>query len=111
MSIRFIIEDEAHAEWCGEFSELNEALQELKRRAELPWDQAPNAAPCKSWQTCGRNYEIVQFETSSQPWREISRTPALRVNAIGITWSQELLAVQHLTIRPSGPLRCGCGSM
>ena len=40
----FIIEDERHAEQQGQFASLKEALGELKKRAAIPWDQAPNVA-------------------------------------------------------------------
>ena len=82
----FVIEDERHAEPQGEFSTIESALAELRRRATVPWDQAPNCAPCTSWRTCGRVYEIIEYETSETPWREIRRLPALEVSAIGTTW-------------------------
>lgn len=43
---RFVIEDDFHAEQSGEFATEHEALAELRRRAELPWDKEPNQAPC-----------------------------------------------------------------
>lgn len=83
----FIIEDELHAEpQEGEFSSLTEALQELERRAALPWDKPPNAAPCTSWRTCGRNYEIVEYETSARPWKELRRISAMKIDAAGVKW-------------------------
>ncbi len=63
----FVIEDEAHAEWFGEFPTLEAATAELRRLKELPWDEAPNVAPCTSWRTCGRTYEVVEYDTSSEP--------------------------------------------
>ncbi len=83
----FIIEDERHAEpQEGEFSTLSDAIAELKRRAALPWDKAPNQAPCMSWQTCGRTYEVVEYDTSVTPWRELQRFPVLDVTAAGAKW-------------------------
>jgi len=83
----FIIEDERHAEpQEGRFASFQEALVELKRRAALPWDQAPNVAPCTSWRTCGRKYEIVEFDDSTLPWKQLSRVPALEVSANGAKW-------------------------
>src|SRR6185436_11639562 len=66
----WMIEDEAHAEPQGEFESLDSALAELRRRAGMPWDAAPNVAPCTSWRTCGRRYEVVEFDTAESPWRE-----------------------------------------
>ena len=83
----FIIEDELHAEHQdGTFGSFEEALAELKRRANLPWDQAPNVAPCTSWRTCGRNYEIIEFDDSTSPWKQLSRVPALEISAKGAKW-------------------------
>ncbi len=84
---KFIIEDEPHAEWQeGEFSSFDQALDELRRRAAVPWNQAPNTAPCTGWEKCGRSYEIIEYETSVDPWAEIARTPALKISAEGVNW-------------------------
>ena len=82
----FVIEDENHAEWIGEYPSREEALAELNRLADVPWDQAPNAAPCTSWATCGRKYELIEYETSETPWRELSRPTALEISASGVRW-------------------------
>ena len=83
----FIIEDEAHAELQdGEFETQPDAMVELHRRAAIPWDQAPNLAPCTSWQTCGRRYELVEYDKSATPWIELSRRPILDISAQGVRW-------------------------
>ena len=82
----FVIEDEGHAESGGEFGTFDAALHELKRRATLPWDQPPNQAPCMSWKTCGRTYDIVEYDNSVTPWAEIRRQPFLEVSSAGATW-------------------------
>ena len=89
MSTRFIIEDESHAELRSEHSTFAEAVEELKRLSAIPWDQPPNTAPCMSWKTCGRNYEIIEYETSNEPWRQIRRVPAFEINAKGVTWDPD----------------------
>jgi hypothetical protein len=61
----FVIEDEIHAEHHGHFGDA-----ELRRRAKIPWDEAPNVAPCMSWPTCERDYVILEFDDSSTPWKE-----------------------------------------
>ena len=65
----FVIEDESHAEWAGEFATFEEALAELKRRASLPWDEAPNQAPCTSWRTCGRRSRshAIEYAFEARP--------------------------------------------
>jgi hypothetical protein len=83
----FRIEDERHAELQeGEYVTMAAAMAELRRRATLPWDKAPNAAPCTNWQNCGRTYEIVEFDTASIPWKELQRVAVLEVTAGGAGW-------------------------
>ena len=83
----FVIEDEKHAEpQGGEFTSLAEAIMELRRRAALPWDEPPNVAPCANWKNCGRSYEVIEYDTSANPWRELQRTPVLEVTAVGVRW-------------------------
>lgn len=81
-----MIEDEAHAEPQGEFDSFDGALKELRRRALVPWDVAPNVAPCTGWQTCRWRYELVQFDTAKSPWREIRRVHVLDVSADSVKW-------------------------
>jgi hypothetical protein len=83
----FVIEDELHAELQGEFATFDEALAELRQRATIPWDREPNVAPCSSWQTCGRSYEIIEYDSSQQPWHVVRRVPVLEVAASGIKWA------------------------
>ena len=82
----FVIEDESHAEPQGEFASLDAALDELRRRATLDWDEAPNQAPCMSWQTCGRRYEVVEYDDSANPWVEVRRLPVLKISSAGPEW-------------------------
>jgi hypothetical protein len=85
----FVIEDELHAEWQGEFQTRHEAISELRRRALISWDEEPNAAPCTDWITCGRKYELVEFDDSTLPWKELSRTLLLEISANGVQWLSE----------------------
>lgn len=83
----FKIEDERHAEpQPGEFTSLAGAAGELRRLAQSPWDKLPNVAPCTNWATCGRSYEVVEYDDSTRPWRELRRLPALEVDAEGVRW-------------------------
>lgn len=84
-----VIEDEWHAEWIGTFQSRDEALAQLTRLAELPWDEAPNACPCKSWQTCGRSYHLIHYETKSEPWHVLMDEPFLEVSAKGVVWLKD----------------------
>ncbi len=83
----YIIEDERHAEpQPGEYRTLAEAVAELRRRASISWDKPPNAPPCTGWERCGRRYEVVECDTSTTPWRELSRVPYLAMSAAGVRW-------------------------
>ena len=83
----YVIEDDLHAEPIGEFASFEKVASELQRLAALPWDQPPNLAPCTSWTTCGRDYEVIEYDATQQPWRELSRVPAFSVSAAGVIWS------------------------
>lgn len=80
----FVIEDELHCDWHGQFATFDEAVAALRRRATLPWDEPPNVAPCTSWKTCGREYVIIEFDDSHQPWKELRRIPAFHMSAEGV---------------------------
>jgi hypothetical protein len=58
----------------------------LRRLAGLPWNEAPNLCPCMSWRTCGRRYHLVEYDTSSTPWRVIGNEALLEVSAKEILW-------------------------
>lgn len=83
----FVIEDEWHAEWIATFALRDDAIMELRRLAVLPWNAMPNLAPCTEWATCGRRYDIVEYDSSATPWREVSREALLDVGASGVSWS------------------------
>ncbi len=90
MSHRFYIEDDSHAEQYSVHETFEAAVRELERLARIPWDKEPNVAPCQSWKTCGRRYEIIEYDTSTTPWKMLSRVPALKVSAQGVLWDDKL---------------------
>jgi len=83
----FIIEDERHAEPQGQFVNMRRAIAELKRRSMIPWDQDPNRAPCSNWSKCGRSYDVIEYDVSHAPWKELTRVLALDISASGVKWS------------------------
>jgi len=85
----FVIEDELHAEHHGQFATFYDAICELKRRAAIPWDQEPNVAPCKSWQSCGRQYWILEVDDCQSPWKVLRRIAVLDVSASDVKWMGE----------------------
>ena len=82
----FLIEDEFHAEHISVHDSLADATRELRRLAEIPWDQKPNRPPCTSWRTCHRSYEVIEYDTTSRPWEERQRLPALNVSSLKVEW-------------------------
>jgi hypothetical protein len=82
----FRIEDEMHAEPHRDFETRDEAMAELRRLAAIKWDEEPNRAPCTNWRNCGRHYELVHYDVSAEPWRELSREPVLHISAAGVGW-------------------------
>ena len=84
MSLPFLIEDQEHAEWISEHATLQEAVAELNRLSTIAWDQPPNQAPCKSWRTCGRRYEILEYNIATTPWQLIARHAGLEIGAKGV---------------------------
>ena len=88
--IKFIIEDEKHAEPQGEYDSLDDAFIELVRRSKIAWDSEPNQCPCMSWKTCGRDYQILEYDISTKPyWTLLNSTPVLEVSAKGVNWESE----------------------
>jgi hypothetical protein len=83
----FTIYDKFHAEIHGEFATLDDAVSELQRRAEIPWDQEPNCAPCTGWASCGRAYEVIEYETHGSE-RQVRRMKALEISKEGIVWHE-----------------------
>ena len=82
----FLIEDDLHAEQIGEFKTKDEAIIELQRLAELPWNEAPNICSCTNWRACGRHYHLIEYDTSSTPWTALSDIPMLEVSAERTAW-------------------------
>ena len=82
----FVIEDDIHCEHMGRFETRTDALVELRRLAAIPWDQDPNTAPCTNWCNCGREYRLIEYDTATVPWREVTSSPALKASAARLTW-------------------------
>ena len=86
----FVIYDEAHAEpQAGRFETRQQAIAELKRRAAILWNGKPNRAPCTNWLNCGRRYELVEYDDTTSPRKELSRILILKISAAGVQWLSE----------------------
>ena len=82
------IEDNIHAEQEGPFATFRDAVEELRRRAAIAWDSPPNQAPCTSWQTCGREYHVLEYDEGSEPWRLLRRAHVLDISEEGAVWGE-----------------------
>jgi hypothetical protein len=67
---------------------MEAAIVELQHRAAIPWDHEPNLAPCTNWRNCGRRYELVEYDDTVRPWKELRRFEVLEVSAVGAVWSR-----------------------
>ena len=85
----FVIEDDLHAEPQGKYARFEDVVAELRRRSQIPWDETPNQAPCMGWRTCGRSYEVIEYDETQIPWMELRRLLALEVSSAGVRWSLE----------------------
>lgn len=84
VDMKFAIVDDAHCEVQGPpYPTREAAMAELQRRASIPWNEAPNRAPCTSWAKCGRQYVIEEYDDTED---QISRLLVLQVSAKGVEW-------------------------
>jgi hypothetical protein len=80
------IEDGIHCEQDGPYESFEAAVAELRRRAGIAWDAAPNQAPCVSWRTCGREYHVLEYDARSESGRLLRNVHVLDVSAKGVEW-------------------------
>jgi hypothetical protein len=78
--------DEIHCEQEGPYESFEVAIAELRRRAAIAWDAAPNQAPCTSWRTCGREYHVLEYDTRSESWRLLRKAHVLNISEKGVEW-------------------------
>jgi hypothetical protein len=81
------IEDEIHAESNGQFPTFADAMAELRRRAEIPWDAEPNRAPCTGWKKCGREYALVEYDDCATHWKKLRSLLVLKISSRGVVWT------------------------
>jgi hypothetical protein len=89
MKKTFLIEDLMHAEIVSEHHSMQEAWKAVEAMARAPWGRFPNIAPCSSSETCCREYEIIEYDTTVRPYHEIRRVFAFEISAKGIEWGEE----------------------
>lgn len=84
--IRYLIEEEWHSSIEWEYNTYGEAINELKRRANLPWDKEPNLAPCTSWRTCSKLYVIRTYDNDIL----LSEEEILEISSKWVDWKINL---------------------
>jgi hypothetical protein len=77
----FWLHDYRHDETLGPFSSQEGAVAEAVRVAAIPWDEPPNLAPCVNWETCGREYAVVDH-----PGSEMDAPVLLEIDRDGVRW-------------------------
>lgn len=82
----FSIDDAEHLDLGSRYPSFDLAIAEVVRRAALAWDEEPNRAPCREWRTCGRVYEVREYDDGVTPWRLLGRLKVVRVSAAGAAW-------------------------
>ena len=87
MSSKYVIVDDSHGEQFGSFDSFEAAWAELRRLADIAWNVEPNLTPCSSWETCSREYEIVEFDVSSSIWLEVNRVRGVEIGSKGVIWA------------------------
>jgi len=84
----YIIEDQIHCEWIWKYNSISDATSELQRLLKLPWNKDKNLAPCMSYKTCGREYELIEYNIKWDIWDEVSRYPIFDIKSSGIIFHQ-----------------------
>ncbi len=82
----FEIEDSLHSQNMGKFSSYEEALDELKKIAKIPFRKKPNKPPCTNWKNCERSYVIIEYDDSQIPWKEIDTKEVLSISNKKVEW-------------------------
>ena len=100
---KFVIEDAIHLDWHESFASLDAALERVRRLARTPWSKPPNRAPCIGWETCGREWEILDYDVSETPWQLRARIPALAISRDGATWHSPFRAHRPFARKSRSP--------
>ena len=87
----FIIEDSLHSETIVESESYEKIIQEIKRISIIPFETEPNVPPCQNHENCKREYDIIEYNTSTDPWVEIKRIPIFSISKNEIKWYNQKL--------------------
>lgn len=83
---RFEIYDVIHCDSISQHDSLADAWAQLRILSVIPWNAEPNVAPCASWEDCGREYVINEYDTTTRPWILLRTHQALSISRAGIRW-------------------------
>ncbi|HSN30036.1 MAG TPA: hypothetical protein VLT45_27300 [Kofleriaceae bacterium] len=84
--MKYVIEDDFHAEWVDQHATYEAALARLRQIAATPWRVAPNVTPC-STPECQRTYHLIEYDDTTTPWTRVRGELALKVSAAGVEWA------------------------
>jgi hypothetical protein len=87
----FGIFEDIHCESLGDYVDLEEALAEIERLRERRGMRLPIKAPCKNWKTCGRRYEVFEYDPSKPPPNLVCPVLTLKISAKGVKWDVHCL--------------------
>lgn len=76
----FVVEDDFHAEWMGQFPTNEEALDYLANLRADP-TSVENRPPCENWKNCSREYYLIEYDDDVEPWVAIRSEPVFEVRA------------------------------
>lgn len=87
---KYVIEEEWHCSLEWEYNTFQEALDELKRRSEIPWNIEPNKAPCMSWESCSKLYVIIEYDISITPYIMLDKKEILEISSKWVDWKYKI---------------------
>ena len=97
LSTNVKIENEIHAEpKDGKFETFEQALEILKERVKIPFDQKPNICPCTYWKNCERQCQIIEYDGRNIPWKELGRQEVLTISTKGIKWNEKIITPYNI---------------
>lgn len=80
----FVLEDAFHADQIGKFTSESDAWAKVRELSDDP-TSVENRPPCASWKTCRREYFVLTYDQSDEPWKLVARQAALTIEAGVVT--------------------------
>ena len=81
--LRFVVDDQRHCQHIGRFKSYGDAKLAIVGFVSNRWDEEPNRAPCRNWETCGRDYQIIEVDTDD---KFLKATLICKISCDGAIW-------------------------